>query len=143
MPYIREAGLPVESSRVPLADLVELEREKYKLLSDIPARIDIFLADVKYDPVSVEKTLKVPEAKKILEGMRGAYASLGEFRETEIEAATRAFAKANAFKAGQVFHPVRVAVSGRTDGPTLFRMIEYLGREEVLKRLTHAVTLCN
>lgn len=143
MPYIKEAGLPVEHSRVPLADLVELEREKYKLLSDIPARIDFFLTGVKYDPAAVEKTLKVPGAKKILEGISGAYTSLGEFRETDIEAATRAFAKANAFKAGQVFHPVRVAVSGRTDGPTLFRMIEYLGREEVLKRLTQAVTLCN
>ena len=142
MPYLREAGLPVENSRVPLADLVELEREKYKLLSDIPSRIGFFLTDAKYDPVAIEKTLKVAEAKKILEGIKGAYTSLGEFRETDIEAATRAFAKANAFKAGQVFHPVRVAVSGRTDGPTLFRMIEYLGREEVLKRLTHAVTLC-
>jgi len=142
LPYIKEAGLPVENSRVPLADLVELEREKYKLLTDIPSRISFFLTDVKYDPVAVEKTLKVAEAKKILEGIKGAYTSLGEFRETDIEAATRAFAKANAFKAGQVFHPVRVAVSGRTDGPTLFRMIEYLGREEVLKRLTHAVTLC-
>lgn len=142
LPYLREAGLSVEKSRVPLADLVELEREKYKLLTDIPSRLDIFLADVKYDAVSVEKTLKVPEAKKILEGITGAYAALGEFREAGIEAATRAFAKANAFKAGQVFHPVRVAVSGRTDGPTLFRMIEYLGREEVLKRLARAVELC-
>jgi len=141
LPYIKEAGLPVENGRVPLADLVALEQEKYKLLSDVPGRIDIFLADVKYDPVSVEKTLKVPEAGKILAGIKDAYSSLGEFREAGIEAATRAFAKSNGFKAGQIFHPVRVAVSGRTDGPTLFRMMEYLGREEVLKRLTQAVSL--
>ena len=141
MPFIKEAGLPVEKSPVPLVDIVVLEQEKYKLLGDIPARIEFFFSDAKYDPAAVEKTLKPPEAKKILEGIKEAYASLGAFKEAEIEASTRAFAKANAFKAGQVFHPVRVAVSGRTDGPTLFRMMEYLGREEVLKRLTHAGTL--
>ena len=141
LPYIQAAGLPVDKSPVPLVDIVALEQEKYKLLSDIPVLIGFFFSEVKYDPAAVEKTLKNPEAKKILEGIRGTYASLGQFKEAEIEASTRAFAKASAFKAGQVFHPVRVAVSGRTDGPTLFRMIEYLGREEVLKRLAHAVTL--
>lgn len=140
-PFIKEAGLPVEKSRVPLVDIVALEQEKYKLLGEIPARIEFFFSDVKYDPDAVEKTLKTPEAAKILEGIKEAYASLDQFKEAEIEASTRAFAKANAFKAGQVFHPVRVAVSGRTEGPTLFRMIEYLGREEVLKRLARAAAL--
>ena len=141
MPFITAACLPVGKSPVPLADIVTLEQEKYKLLSDIPARIEFFFNEVKYDLAALEKTLKTPEAEKILKGIKETYASLGQFKETEIEASTRAFAKANAFKAGQVFHPVRVAVSGRTDGPTLFRMMEYLGREEVLKRLTYAVTL--
>jgi glutamyl-tRNA synthetase len=141
MPYIKEAGLPVENSRIPLTDLVALEQEKYKLLNEIPGLIRFFFTDASYDPAAVEKTLKVPEARKILEGISVVYAELGEFKEGGIEAATRAFAKAQAFKAGQVFHPVRVAVSGRTEGPTLFRMIEYLGREEVIKRLAHAITL--
>ena len=141
MPFITAACLPVGKSPVPLADIVTLEQEKYKLLSDIPARIEFFFNEVKYDLAALEKTLKTPEAEKILKGIKETYASLGQFKETEIEASTRAFAKANAFKAGQVFHPVRVAVSGRTDGPTLFRMMEYLGREEVLKRLTYAITL--
>lgn len=141
MPYIKEAALPVEKGRVPLADIVALEQDKCKLLNEIPGKIRFFFTDVVYDPAAVEKTLKVPEAKKILEGINLVYASLDEFEEGGIEAATRAFAKAHAFKAGQVFHPVRVAVSGRTEGPTLFRMMEYLGREEVLKRLARAVAL--
>ena len=141
MPYIQAAGLPVDKSPVPLVDIIALEQEKYKLLSEIPVLIEFFFRDVKYDPAAIEKTFKNPEVKKILEGIREAYASLGQFKEIEIEASTRAFAKANAFKAGQVFHPVRVAVSGRTDGPTLFRMIEYLGKEEVVKRLASAATL--
>lgn len=141
LPFLKEAGLPLEKAPAPLADIVWLAQEKCKLLSEIPALIEFFFKDAEYDPKAVEKTLTAPEAKRILEGIRGVYASMERFKETEIEASTRDFAKANAFKAGQVFHPVRVAVSGRTDGPTLFRMIEYLGRDEVLKRLARTVAL--
>jgi glutamyl/glutaminyl-tRNA synthetase len=141
LPYIKEAALPVDNGRVPLLDIVALEQEKYKLLSDVPGRIGFFFKDAVYDPAAVEKTFNVPEVKKILEGISAAYAALGDFREAAIEAATRAFAKTAGCKAGQVFHPVRVAVSGRTDGPTLFRMIEYLGKDEVIKRLAYAGTL--
>ena len=43
---------------------------------------------------------------------------------------------------GQIFHPVRVAVSGRTHGPTLFKMLEYMGKDTVVARLKAAVALC-
>jgi len=32
-------------------------------------------------------------------------------------------------------HPVRVAVSGRGEGPSLFHMLEVLGKNRVLKRI--------
>ncbi len=140
-PYIKESGLDASASGTPLGDIVCLEQEKYKLLSEIPALIEFFFKDPVYDPEAVEKTLKKPEAPGILKGVKEIYAALPEFKEASIEAATRAYAKANGFKAGQVFHPVRVALSGRADGPTLFRMIEYLGREKTLNRLGKALTL--
>jgi glutamyl/glutaminyl-tRNA synthetase len=39
---------------------------------------------------------------------------------------------------GYVIHPVRVAVSGRTTGPSLFEMLEVLGKPRVLQRLRQA-----
>lgn len=138
MPYLKEAGLNTAASPAPLADIVGLEREKYKLLSEIPALVDFFFAPAKYDAQAVEKVLKKPEVPKIIDGIKQAYSGLSEFNAANIEAATRSFAKANGFKAAQVFHPVRVSVSGRTDGPTLFMMIEYLGRDEAVKRLEKA-----
>lgn len=141
LPHIKEAGLDTSSGTVPLADIVALEQEKYKLLGEIPALVEFFFKDPVYNPEAVEKTLKKPEIPQILKGIKASYAALSEFKEAAIEAATRAYAKENNFKAGQVFHPVRVALSGRADGPTLFRMIEYLGKAESLKRLDKALTL--
>ena len=41
-------------------------------------------------------------------------------------------------KAGEVVHPTRVAVTGRTVGPGLFETIHVLGRERALGRLRNA-----
>ena len=83
-----------------------------------------------------------PEAKSVLEGMAKVYGDLADFTEANLETAARSYAKENGMKAGQIFHPVRVAVSGRTHGPTLFKMLEYMGKDTVVARLKAAVALC-
>ena len=37
---------------------------------------------------------------------------------------------------GPWVHPIRVAVSGRTEGPGLFEMLELLGKETTIARLS-------
>ncbi|HOX22953.1 MAG TPA: glutamate--tRNA ligase [Elusimicrobiales bacterium] len=143
LPYLQEAGVGVGADREYLKKVVCLEQEKYKLLAEIPKLVDFFfLPEPVFDAKSVEKVLKKPEAPAVLEAMRKKYAALGDFTEGPLELEARACAKELGLKAGQVFHPLRVAVSGRTEGPTLFRMLEYLGREKVLQRLEKAAALC-
>jgi glutamyl-tRNA synthetase len=142
MPFIKESGINIESrSWEELINIITLQQEKYKLLSDVPKLIDFFFNEVSYNPDAVDKVFKTPNAKIILGGIKEVYASLKDFNEHSVESETRNFAKANGFKTGQVFHPVRVAVSGRTEGPTLFKMLVYLGREETIKRIDKAIAL--
>ena len=42
---------------------------------------------------------------------------------------------------GPLVHPIRVAVSGRADGPGLFEMLALLGRDRVVARLRRAAEL--
>ena len=42
---------------------------------------------------------------------------------------------------GALVHPIRVAVSGRTEGPGLFEMLALLGRDRVVRRLRAAAAL--
>jgi glutamyl/glutaminyl-tRNA synthetase len=39
-------------------------------------------------------------------------------------------------------HAVRVAVSGTSVGPSLFHMLEYLGKERVVRRLKEVKNSC-
>jgi glutamyl-tRNA synthetase len=43
---------------------------------------------------------------------------------------------------GPWVHPIRVAVSGRTEGPGLFEMLQLLGKEKTLARLPAAAEKC-
>ena len=123
--------------------IIGLEQEKYKLLTEIPDLIRFFFEDPIFEQEALDKVFAKPEAKQVLQGIAKVYADLPEFTDVALEAASRAFAKENGFKAGQIFHPVRVAVSGRTHGPTLFKMLEYMGRDTVLTRLKKAENYCN
>lgn len=144
LPYLKESGLDLSYPKTPLEDIVYLEYEKYKTLSEIPSLLSFFFSEkVEYDRESVESVFGKPSAARVLEGIAGVYAAISDFTEKTIEEETRKFAKANSFKNGEVFHPVRVAVSGRAQGPTLFKMIEYLGKDLVLKRLKEALLVAS
>jgi glutamyl-tRNA synthetase len=63
---------------------------------------------------------------------------LEPFAHEAIEKAFREFVEERKIKAGQVIHPARMAVSGKTKGAGLFEMMEVLGRDRVLERLRRA-----
>ena len=143
LPFIEKANINIAGvDRARLEGIIGLEQEKYKLLTEIPDLIRFFFEEPVMEQEALDKVFAKPEAKAVLEGMIKVYGDITEFTDANLEAAARAYAKENGYKAGQIFHPVRVAVSGRTHGPTLFKMLEYMGKETVLKRLQKAVTYC-
>jgi len=143
LPFIKEAGINIDGAeRARLEGIIELEHEKYKRLTEVPGLIKFFFSEPEFDAAAVEKVFKKPEARGVLVGMAEVYAALPSFTETELEKAARAYAAAENLKTGQIFHPVRVAVSGLTHGPTLFKMLEYMGKDTVVKRLKDAIRFC-
>ena len=136
-PFLEKARLG-GVHRDALVRAVKLEQEKMKLLTEVPSKVEFFFQDVVFDPKAVEKVLKASGAGKVLEDLAGALAKFEPFLEKPLEDRIRRFCDEKGLKPGQVFHPIRVAVSGRTTGPTLFGMLEILGREKTLARLAEA-----
>jgi glutamyl-tRNA synthetase len=118
-----------------LSRILTMEFEKVKLLKDVPALVDFFFTDnVEYNPEAVEKVLKTPTAKQVLEEGSARLKEAADFSAATLEKLARDIAAEKGLKNGQVFHPWRVALSGRTIGPSLFHMMEIMGKDEVLKR---------
>jgi len=71
-----------------------------------------------------------------------ALASCYEASETwtaaSIEATLKATAASLGCKNGELIHPTRIAVSGRAVGPSLYHMLEVLGKERAVARMRSA-----
>ncbi|MBI5200936.1 MAG: glutamate--tRNA ligase [Elusimicrobia bacterium] len=140
-PFLEKAELGSVDRKV-LSTAVKLEQEKAKLLSDIPGLVEFFFREPNYDPKAVDKVLKAPGADKVVEELAVFLEKVEPFTEKSLEDAIRKFCEDTGRKTGQVFHPIRVAVSGKTTGPTLFGMLELLGKATVVARLKSAQKLC-
>jgi len=121
---------------------VALEHEKVKLLTDVPKLTDFLLwDDYEYREEAMTKVLKAPGAAEILEELAKRLATLDPFDVAGIEALCKTLAKDKGVKNGAIFHPLRVAVSGRTEGPSLWHMVEFLGKQRTLDRIARAQKL--
>jgi glutamyl-tRNA synthetase len=77
-------------------------------------------------------------ARRVLQRARQALATT-EFTHAALEQALRGAAQELGVKAGQMFQPIRVAVTGRKNSPPLFETLEVLGKETTLARIDAAI----
>jgi glutamyl-tRNA synthetase len=123
-----------------LEQLVELLRPRAKRLTDFVEKGRPFLVDdLEYDPGAVKKYLSTPEALAHLAAVRDTCAGAAEFTAAALEPAIRALAESRGVKAGVLIHPTRVAVVGRAESPGIFEVLELLGRDRALARMSAAL----
>jgi len=106
--------------------VLELLKSKVTLLKQFPERTAYFFTDdfpvQSGDPVLLAKLAE-------------RYAGVPAWDAASLEAGLKALAGELGVKPGLLIHPCRMAVSGQTVGPSLYHMLEVLGRDRVLKRL--------
>jgi len=128
------AGVPDDY----LSRVLDLYKVRTKTLSEFPAMTDCFFReDFAYEEEG-KKHLEKPESREYLALLADRLAGTGDFTHDAIEAVFREFAEQKGLKTGQVIHPARMAVSGKTKGAGLFEMMEVLGRERVVARMRRA-----
>jgi glutamyl-tRNA synthetase len=134
-PFIQKAGLVV-SDEAYLLKVLEIIKEKIKLFKDVPDWIGYFFTEeFALDPEAVAKTLNKPGAIDRLSRLRRKYAELGDWTAMGLEAALKELGVEIGCKVGELVHPARVAVSGRSIGPSLYHMLEVMGKPRVLQRI--------
>ncbi|MFH0880958.1 MAG: glutamate--tRNA ligase [Lentisphaerota bacterium] len=116
--------------------VVEVMGERIKLFSDIADQAGYFFTDdYAYDEKSVQKRLKKEGAMAGLSAIRQAFTALSAFTVESTDQALHALAQQQGLNPGELVHPIRVAVSGTNAGPSLFHMLEVLGKDRVIARI--------
>lgn len=140
LPWLNAASVPAQTFgddylRAVLASI----KEKIKLLKDVPAWTAYFFTDAfPWDEAAVEKTLRAPGAGERLGELATHLEALEPWDHDAIEAAFKGLAAEKGVKTALYIHPARVAVSGRSVGPSLYHLLAILGRERAVARLRSA-----
>jgi glutamyl-tRNA synthetase len=121
-----------------LARVLGLYKVRLKTLNDFLAMTDCFFRDDFGVEEEGKPQLERPESRKYLSELAGRLSGLDPFTREAIEKVFRDFVEERKIKAGQVIHPARLAVSGKTKGAGLFEMMEVLGRDRTVERLRRA-----
>lgn len=140
MPFIEAAGIQYGSPES-LRAVLAIVKEKTKQLNEVPDRISFFFTeDYPFEEEAVEKTFRVPGALEKLLTLADRYEVSKTWTPESLEATLKATATELGWKNKELIHPARIAVSGRSVGPSLYHMLEVLGKERVVSRIRRAAT---
>jgi glutamyl-tRNA synthetase len=113
-----------------------LVKEKIKLLKELPDWTNYFFSDdYPFDPEAMRRSCTAPQTSERLTKLADKFTGVTAWEAASLEAALKALATELGIKTGELIHPCRVAVSGKGAGPSLYHMLEVLGRDRVLTRL--------
>ena len=88
-------------------------------------------------PVDEKAALLLDDAgRAILSEVLPSLTSAPEWTATGLDAVLRVYAEAKGLKLGKVAQPLRAALTGRSTSPGVFDVLEVLGREESLARIS-------
>ncbi|MEN6557574.1 MAG: glutamate--tRNA ligase [Thermoguttaceae bacterium] len=144
-PYLERAGLvaspPEPWQHTRIEQVVQAAGDRIKTSGDVLAFDDFFLPDDQfpYDEKVFEKHLRQGDGLARLQEFRAALSTLEPFDAPTLERLMHDFVAQRQLKIGQVIHPVRVAVTGKSIGLGLFDTLAILGRPSVLRRIVRTI----
>jgi glutamyl-tRNA synthetase len=118
---------------------LETCKGKINTFDELPAYCGFYFTDdFDYNPEGVARHFTA-ENKPRLTAVREALSALEKFDAATIEATLKSTAAKLGVKVGGIVHPTRLAVTGSNVGPSLYHLLEVLGKDKVVARIDRAL----
>lgn len=142
IPRLKEAGYINENfNRGEVLSVVKLFQGRISTLADFVNWSDfVFLDAVKFDGEAKAKFF-ARNLSKEFSLLIDKFEEIADFNHAAIEEKFRQLVNELGIKAGELVHPVRIALSGKTIGPGLFETIALIGKDKTKERLSAAQKL--
>jgi nondiscriminating glutamyl-tRNA synthetase len=128
---------PAWAAEAAFAERVNLMRTRVVNLVELAKSLEPFYRnDFAYDTVGLQKVRKDPGILELLESFMDRLSTTDPWEQQVLEESLRRFAEEKGIKASVLIHPIRLAVTGKTAGPGLFEILQAMGKENTLARLT-------
>jgi len=127
-------------ARADLEQGVELLGHRLRVLGELPVLGSyLFNDEVPIEPEAAARFWSAPNTADLIREARDILAGVEDFSPPRLESGLSELIRARSLGAGDIYHPLRVALTGRSDSPGIFELLEFLGRERVLVRLDAAL----
>jgi len=142
MPFLENAGIIQKGQNIDrqwLSKAIKTLQERAKTLVELANSLRYYIAeDVQFDEKAKAKFLN-EKSKALLIELRDSLSSIADFTTTELEKIFKAIIEKHNAKLGALAQPVRVAITGGTESPGIFEVLEVLGKDKTIKRLERAI----
>lgn len=138
LPFLADAQLFTrEQARVKfdwLKQVVDVVRTSMGCFSDVTRETFYFFSDEL--SFTHEQTLEMKGHKSLMEAFEKALGQITDFNGDNFLKAVKEVGKQMNAKGKGLYHPLRLAMTGREDGPELVKVAPLLGKDKVMERLT-------
>jgi glutamyl-tRNA synthetase len=142
MPFLVRENIINEGEQLDKAWLsraIDTLKERSKTLVELANSLRYYIVEeVEYEEKAKKKFLNEQSRELLLELKEGLQAMTG-FTEQDIEELFRDIVEKRDLKLVKIAQPVRVALTGGTQSPGIFEVLDIMGREKVIKRLERAI----
>lgn len=123
-----------------LLTVIDIQKRRVKTVTEIMTQSDFLFEDpATYDSKTVEKRWKDSSVNSLVESFVERLSLVEDWTEEQLESEVRRLSEDRAVKVSDLIHATRLALSGVPHGPSLFLMMEVLGKRACLRRLGNAL----
>ncbi len=135
MPFIEKAYPGTD--RAYAGKVIKCLHDRLKTFVEIvPLSEYFFKDDFTIDPDAKVKYLDKPGAKEIVSKLREKLSKVNTFNKESLEPVFKGLSEELKVKLGEIIHPTRVLLTGRAESPGIYDVLEVLGKERVISRLS-------
>ena len=115
-------------------------KERAKTISELSENAIFYALQRPIEKTEKAATQLEGDGADLLREIRSVLSSTDTWTDEALMATAREFAEAGGRKLGAVAQPIRAALTGNTVSPSVFEIMDVLGREETLGRIDDALT---
>ena len=148
IPFLIESGLVdeeyVENNKEWLAEVIDEARTGVDYLSQIPAEAELFLTEIEFeDPEEAAEEFKGEDVNLVFETLKEKVFARDELTVETVGEIFKELKDELDVGGRTIYHPTRLAITGKESGPEMTSVISIFGAEKVAHRLDSALELAN
>ena len=122
-----------------LIKVIDLMKPRSNSLIDLINQSQYFFSSPKeFDSIQLQKIWKQDTAEKIID-LKNVLDSMNSWAASGLESNFKSFAYHRGIGIGKVMQPMRFLICGSLEGPSLFDLMELIGKEDSLNRINYAI----